>query len=556
MSPKELKAHWDNVIAQLRDNPKLLKNKRWRMTHLYIINTKSDGKRVFKLTRAQEHFLDNLRNRNILVKSRQLGFSTLITIYILDDVLFEESLDAISVAHIKEGMIDIFDKKAKFAISNMPQAIQDQFGISQNSKTKMQRNFANGSTSNFTVALSGRSGTYQRVHISEMGKLSKLFPARAEEVISGTLPAVPSDGIIFIESTAEGATGVFYDMYMEALEAKRKGIEGLFKVQFYPHFYNWTYDDMELSKIMPEDIIPVQSMDTNDDINWDTYQQLHHLTDVEMTYYYRRWIQCKRDINILNQEYPTTVDEAFVSTGKPYFDMRKIFEYKAVAEEPQRHSTIDRKIVEEYNGPLMVYKKPEPNRTYVIGADTAEGLSNGDASTMCVIDVETRDICALYQNQIPPDEFYLACFAVGTWYNNAILAVEVNKDGLWVNNELERDGYPNLYFRQKLDDITKSMNKIFGWKTDKSSRDSMLTELRAVFNEYGIKSLPLLDEMQKFVRNTRGKPEATNGEHDDLIIAAAIAYQVRKLWFVENFRPLPTENKPTSRMDIIFGLRK
>ena len=549
MTTQQLKLHWETTIAAIKNDPTIIRDKMWRLENLYVIQTKRGQKEIFKLNRAQRHFLENIKHRNIILKSRQLGFSTLITLFLLDEVLFTTNKDAIAIAHVKEGMTDIFDKKAKFAILNMPDEMKNTFNFSYNSKTKLQIQFKGGSTSTFAVGLSGRGGTYHHVHVSEYAKLSKKSPERSEEVLTGTIPAVPFDGYIFIESTAEGASGNFYDLYMRALESKSVGVNALYRVEFYPHFYNWTWDDMELAIV--NEIIPISAM-KKCEIDWEDYQKVHGLTDKEMTYYYMKFISLNGDIDRLNQEFPTTEDEAFVSTGKPYFDMRKIVTEKQAAVMPEYFDVVGREIQDVYNGPLMVWHKPVKGKQYVLGADTSEGLSHGDNATIAVVDVETRDICALFQAKCPPDEFHDVCFTVGQWYNNAVIAVETNKDGNWVNNELQRNGYPNLYFRQKLDDITKSMGHIFGWRTGKDTRDSMLTELRSVYNSHPFVAAPLLDEMMTFVRNQRGKPEAISGKHDDLIMAAAIAYMVRKLWFVEDFKSTNKIENPKSRMDIIF----
>jgi hypothetical protein len=552
MNATQLKAYWKEIIEKLKTNPEVLRDKMWRLSHLYVINTKLKGKQIFKPSRAQLDFLKNLKKRNIILKSRQLGFSTLVTLWILDEVLFKPNKEALCIAHIKEGMTDIFDKKAKFAIMNFPDEIKNVFNFKTNSKTRLQVQFGDGSMSSFGVALSGRSGMYHYVHISEYAKLSKMFPERAKEVTTGTLPAVPIDGYVFIESTAEGMSGEFYDKYMEAMKAKASGVEEVFEYEFYPHFYNWTYDDFNIGEITVP--IPVDKMEKGN-VDWVSYQKQHNLSDVEMTWYYRCWISQGKDVDRLNQEFPTTIDEAFVSTGKPYFDNRKILECKMMSQQPDYYDIIGRTVnpnTSSYAGPLMVWKKPEPNKRYVLGGDTAEGLHDGDASTMTVIEVESRDICAIYKANIPPDEYYDAVIAVGNWYNTALVAVESNKDGFWVNNELERNGYGNLYFRQKIDDITKQVGKTFGWRTDRSTRDTVLTELRSVFSEKNFIQVPLLDEMTTFVRNSRGKAEAMSGSHDDIIMSTAIAYMVRKLWFSEDFKAQTSQAKPTSQMDLIF----
>ena len=552
MNPSELKQHFEKVIAQIRANPELLKDKMWRLENLYVISTRRGKKSIFKMNRAQRHFIANKRPRNIILKSRQLGFSTLITLWILDYILFSPNKDGLAIAHTREEMSNIFDKKAKFAILNLPDDLRNLINFKQNSKSKLQIAFKDSSVSTFGVSTSGRSGCYQYVHISEFGKLAKAYPQRAEEVITGTFPAVPFDGEIFIESTAEGAVGRYYEMFMEAMENKARGVEGVFQVEFYPHFYNWTWDDDEMA--LRKDIISVADMQPNNDINWPEYQKLHSLTDKEMSFYYLTWISVGKDINRLNQEYPTTIDEAFISTGKPYFSARKVVECIAKSAEPETFDAIEGEIVDMYNGPLMVYEKPEPNKSYVIGGDVAEGLSTGDYSTLTCIEVATRKICAIYRGHVPPDEFYRVCSTLGKFYNNALLAIEVNKDGLWVNNELERSGYNNLYYRQKLDDVTKQMTKQFGWRTARDTRDSMLSEMLSVFSSMEFTCLPLLKEMMAFVRNSRGRPEAMAGNHDDLIISTAIAFQVRKLLFSEDFKINKGTAKPTSRLDIIFGM--
>ena len=124
---------------------------------------------------------------------------------------------------------------------------------------------------------------------------------------------LPKDNIVLVRRNGKinwcGNSGSFYDMYYDALKNKNKGIEALFNVEFYPHFYNWTWDDMELDKFT--EIIPVEMMEPNNDINWKNYQQTHNLTDKEMTYYYMRWLSVKRDLDRLNQEYPTTIEAGF-----------------------------------------------------------------------------------------------------------------------------------------------------------------------------------------------------------------------------------------------------
>lgn len=549
MTTKEIQDHWKRTAEAVNKNPKLLQNKMWRMENLYTIIDMKGNKEIFKLNRPQKHYVANRKHKNILLKSRQLGFTTLITLWNLDNILFKDNTEALAIAHTKEGMTLIFDKKVRFAIANLPEDMKKElWKFEQNSRTKIQVKVEDNSISSFGVSLSGRSGTYQHVHVSEFAPLCVMFPQRAEEVITGTFPAVPMDGEIDIESTGEGAYGRFYDMFIEAQKSLVFFNDSLSRVQFYPHFYNWTWDDKELDDII--DFIPMEKMERNDEIDWYSVQQEHNFTPREMTYYYRKWVYLNKNTEKLQQQFPCTWEEAFIASGRPYFNAKRVSEMMIKQIEPTRYEVIGPAVQQISNGYFSVYRKPQKNFQYVIGADTAEGLATGDKSTMCIINTTTREIDAIYQNTIEPFDFSDHLLVIGRWYNNALIAVESNKDGYWVNDNLQRSNYQNLYFRETIDDITKAVSKQFGWLTGKPTRDPMLTELKLQFMKRNMPFYPLLEEMMTFIRNKRNRPEAASGKHDDVIMATAIAYSVLK----QKFQVIEIQNTPAQDyMTTIFG---
>ena len=121
-------------------------------------------------------------------------------------------------------------------------------------------------------------------------------------------------------------------------------------------------------------------------------------------------------------------------------------------------------------------------------------------------------------------------YALGLWYNYAYVGVEANKDGLWVNDSLLKNGYNNLYFREQFDDIAKTMSRKVGFRTDERTRPYILSELRDVLSkEKGIwVDKEFLEQCLVFVRNKVGRPEAMPSKHDDRIIAEAIALEIRR----------------------------
>jgi len=538
--------HNDAVVEALTQNPDLIKDKRWRLKNLYFIITKDGKKEVFQMNRAQEHFFTNYLtgehpyHRNIILKSRQLGFTTFIDIYILDEILFNTNKEGIIIAHKLEDATEIFDKKIDFAIRNMAEDVKGAFfKLNRNSSRKVQVTLdygpEEGSTSSIAVGVSGRSGTYHYVHISEFAKMCIMFPKRADEVETGTFPAVPFDGFIFIESTAEGMAGRFYEMFNQNWLKRETITPMLSQVLFMPHFYNWQYDDMEMKKIY--EAIPVEKMAICPEIDWGSYQKEHNLSDIEITYYYMKWQQfgglnSPDAVKKLLQEYPTTVEEAFLSTGQVFFPTAKVASLLANAKSGSNGELIpDPQGIYKFsmisNGALEIFKQPEPGVKYIIGGDTAEGLAHGDAQVLYVINHKTEECDAIYRSQVDPAELAKEAYQLGKFYNWALLAIEVNKDGLWVNDSLEKMGYINLYYRKVFDDITQKVTKFFGWKTTSATRPFALAALKAIFirkNE-GFPAA-LLDEMFTFIRNAKGRPEAMDKKHDDVIMAASIGYAV------------------------------
>lgn len=540
------KQHNEKIVADLVNNPDLIEDKLWRMTNLYWIVTKKGNRELFRMNRAQRHFFDNylskpgaIYHRHIILKSRQLGFTTFIDLYILDEVLFNNNREGLVIAHKVEDAKEIFDRKIDFAIRNMADDIKGAyFKLVRNSAKKIQIVIdygpEKGSTSSLQVSSSGRSGTYFYVHISEFAKLCVMFPQKALEVETGTFPAVPMNGFIFIESTAEGMAGRFYEMFHDNWITRHLITPMLSRVKFLPHFYNWQYDDMEMDEITEN--IPVQSMEIGE-IDFAEYQKEYNLTDKEITYYYMKYLQMGGKnspdaVHKLHQEFPTTPEEAFLSTGQTYFPTSKVFSMLATAKNGTKGELIknengDVEFKELSTGKFEVFNKPQQGTKYVIGGDTAEGLAHGDAQILYVINAKTEECDAVYKSNIPPDEFITDAYNVGKYFNWGLLAIESNKDGLWINDGLDKLGYINLYYRRVFDDITKNVTKYFGWKTTSSTRPFSLAALKAVFLRK-ISGFPsaILNEMVTFLRNAKGRPEALSGKNDDVVMAASIGYAV------------------------------
>lgn len=211
-----------------------LKNRFWRLNNIYYIQDE-DGKKVkFRMRYIQYIFYMTMWFFNTILKSRQHGFTTLICIFMLDMCLFNSNTAAGIIAHKDEDVKTIFYKKIKFPYDNLPITLQE--AIYTEKDDVHQVRFANGSS--IRVGLSMRSDTLNILLISEFGKVCAKFPARAEEIVTGTIPTVHEGNFLFVESTAEGRNNTYHRWCKEDEQRSKTGVK-LSKLERKFHFYPW-----------------------------------------------------------------------------------------------------------------------------------------------------------------------------------------------------------------------------------------------------------------------------------------------------------------------------
>lgn len=222
------------VSPSLTEFGERLLDPHWRVQNLYTIVT-DDGKELpFRPNEEQMEFLRGVWTRNLILKARQLGFTTLAGILALDQCLFNTNFSAGIIAHNLEDAEKIFWNKILTPYRRLPEAIRMMAPLEKETASSLR--FANGS--HISVGTSMRSGTLQLLHVSEFGKICAKYPHKAREIVTGSFEAVAADQIIIIESTAEGAEGYFYEYCSDALHRKQEGTKGT-KLDWRLHFYPW-----------------------------------------------------------------------------------------------------------------------------------------------------------------------------------------------------------------------------------------------------------------------------------------------------------------------------
>ena len=237
-------------------------------------------------------------------------------------------------------------------------------------------------------------------------------------------------------------------------------------------------------------------------------------------YYYQ--VYCLGQWGVLSQTIfrRDILMERLLHCKKPIRRGRFAYRYDEIA-------ITDAAFTDAEDGETLVWEEPKAGHPYVIGADTAgEG---SDWFVACVIDNSTGRLVAKYRTRTDEDLFAREVWCLGMWYNQALVGIEANFSTHPIK-ELSRLRYPRQFVRQVEDSLTHVVREALGFKTDRLTRPVIIAELQGIMREHPelIDDEDCLNEMLTFARNSKGRPEAVEGAHDDCVMALAITYYVRQ----------------------------
>lgn len=311
----------DYVPESEEDLARCLADPMWRLCsgQLYRIMVKSPDEKgqtaiAFKPNRAQRRFIARLWHRNVILKARQLGFTTLVAIMWLDHALFNADQRCVIIAQDRDKAEEIFRDKVRFAYDRLPESIRQARPTITESKSELL--FDNNSS--IKVTISARGGTTHRLHISEYGKICKQYPEKAAEIQTGSFPSVPMDGITIVESTAEGQEGDFFAMTEQAMASADAG-KVLTPRDYRFHFYPWWQEpgyrlDAEHAAAVP--ITPKEH---------EYFDEVQAVMGCTIDAGQRAWYVATRESDFKGdpqkmwQEYPSTPREAFQQSTEGFY---------------------------------------------------------------------------------------------------------------------------------------------------------------------------------------------------------------------------------------------
>ena len=505
-------------------------------SRLYI-RTKRSTVELLKLNPAQERLYEALRRqaeagrpmRVIILKARQLGFSTLAEALIFQRTATRRNVNSLIIAHREDSTANLFkmsrlfyerlgddrpmirNSNARELVFENPERDPDKKAADPGLMSRIRCNTAGGSGV-------GRSDTLHNVHASEFA----FWRGDKAATWIGLMQAVPAEPgtMVIIESTANG-----FDEFHRLWEDAVRGDS-----DFEPLFFPWFENPQYRMKALPGmELTPEEQ----------TLKNRYDLDDEQLAW--RRWCvknNCAGDERIFRQEYPSCPDEAFLTSGQSVFDNEQVARQRSMAPTPVRRGMFEYTLtpdptvlenirwVDRSDGIIRLYELPVARRPYVIGGDTAG--TGSDWFTGQVLDNTTGAQVAVLRHQYDEDQYARQMYCLGRYYNDALLGIETNYSTYPVKL-LSLMGYPKLYVREVADNFTGTLRDAFGFETNMRTRPVIIAGLVAFFRENPtlVRDGDTLGEMLVFQYNSDRRPEAITGEHDDLVMALAIAHGIR-----------------------------
>lgn len=458
------------------------------LKNYWMIRHPQQGRILFDLRDAQ---LETLRafedhERVIILKARQIGFSTLVAGYVAWRAFFHPDEAIIMLSRTEREAIDLLSK-TKYGLRYLPKWMKKRGPLPlDDTLTRLSWNNESQIESLPSQSDPARGHTVTLVVVDEWA-----FLKNSEEAWASIEPVADIGGRVIGLSTANGSGNFFHDFWVRA----RTGAS-----DFYPIFFPW--------HAVPERDQAWYDAKTEDMLPWQRAQ-----------------------------EYPGSEDEAFIRSGNPVFDIDLLDSLPIVKATVRGRMEANEGgeaiFLAERDGPLQVWDRPEPHHKYVIGADVAEGLEHGDYSVASVICVNTGRVVAKWRGHIDPDLFgEQVLYRLGRWYNNALIGVEVNSLGMATCTHLRNTHYPNVYYRTQYDQRYDKETSKIGWRTQSNTKPKLVADLhRAIRNsEIIIPDVEMIAELRTFVREADGK---THGSpFDDQTMALGIAVQMLQHAFV------------------------
>jgi hypothetical protein len=439
--------------------------------HFFIVNADT-GRGKIKLHSFQKKALRMIRDNrfSLFLFSRQVGKSTIATIFLLWIAIFQDDQRILLVANKENTAKEIF-RRVRFAYENLPvwlKAPVEYYGLESMELT-------NGSKISITTT-TGTAGRGSTANILFVDEADWIEPNMLNEFWASVYPIISSStkSKIIMASTPRDTSGLFYRLYDESLKGKNA----------------WVH-----MKVLWNEV-------PGRDEKW-AKDTMSGMADPNM---WKREFECEFD----------EVGESAID-GELFDEMK-------------RH-TMDPLFLYD-DGHYKLWERPNENRIYVAGVDISEGVGK-DASVIQVLDIteprQIKQVATYCNNKISPAEFTPKLREILQHWGDPIAMIERNNCGAQVVDNLKREYFYENIVNWGVDKVVNRNSTKLGIVSHTNTKYTGVLNQRYWINTMRFVQINDSDtvmEMKDFIRRKNGTWGAKDGSHDDRVMSLVWALMI------------------------------
>lgn len=476
----------------------------------------------FNPTPEQTAFLMGLDNKNIVLKSRQLGISVICIAESIREVVTRDNCTCALISHNQSSCNAVFDK-LKQQFNSLPEWLKPE--TVQNNRQALT--FKNGSS--IVCLTAGNKDLLRGSTITGVCHCSEIaFWKDQERQLKALTQACSESSTLILESTANGFNK-FSELYYQAKNGEN---------DYKPYFFGWVNGGTLFKKQYDIAVKKYKrihgGLPTEDDLDDEELALLKQGATMAQICWRRGKIADNGE-NTFRVEFPNTDNECFVTTGSQVFDNdlvnKKLIGLQTLKIKPIPKANILKgellpKDLETFvrNDSLKIWELPKKKTKYYFGVDCSEGLGQ-DYHAIIVLDKDGQQVAQFHNNKLKPYEFASVVNCLGHWYNKALLTIEKASGGHAVIERLRYDDrYMNMTKYKTYDEYNRVKWQI-GFDTNNKTKSLAINDLREWFDKGRVRVLSeeVLNEMKVYIAQKNGSMGAVIGSHDDLVMALCFA---------------------------------
>lgn len=469
----------------------------------------------------------------------------------------------------------------------------DRFGHWGNTSSLNFRKFSHGSKVMEETANDPRAGMGGDIHFllaSEAAHYRRSGKRSGELVMTSIMNSVPAsewNTVVIMESTPNGAQGIFFETWQGAVtfEEFQSGKIGNGFIKVFAPWYS--FDDSEvpgMTQAEKDSVIATLDQDPRFEGERELAEKYH--VSAEKIEWRRRKIlspACNGDKRKFDQEYPKDDMTCFLQSGSGRFDQEGLsaLESELLTRPPQwRYGVLEKPDGAEnpvfretaiHEAWIRINEMPGQGKRYVSAADFMKGeqasasrketdCHSGGVCRAAMTDKDGASLRHRIVAALMPDDrlkdidIHAERLALMTlFYGGCPIAPEINVHGDAIVTLLRKHG-ANVWTRKKSGQGGKTV-QIPGFEMSGMTKRQVISELAALLREQEME-IPcerMVSELRQFITWPNGEEAAGDGFHDDWVVFLALIAHI--LPAASTYETIEQKSQRNMRRTMLTGNR-